>query len=104
MSNRQLWGASVQPQFSRTTTLFDDLVKWTQGELDRRGECHIECPNCHKPGSSKNPHFSFGEKGGHCFVCGQSYKLSKLAELFGLNTSKKEDGRPTITPREIVPN
>lgn len=69
-----------------SSTLFDKLANYLHGEIDRREECHIPCPDCGHESSPKNPHCSFSEKGFYCFVCGSKYSLMGLANRVNLET------------------
>ncbi len=72
------------------SALFAELCVRLHVEPDRHGEAHTACPfpGCGKEVASDarsgHVHFSFSERGGHCFVCGQSASLPRLAQLFGL--------------------
>lgn len=44
--------------------------------VDRKGEVWTDCPFCKRQGK----HFSFSERGYHCFGCGKSGSLRDLAE------------------------
>jgi len=63
--------------------LFDALLRQHGVQPDRHGEAHVTCPFCGKEPKRGQVHFSFSERGGKCFVCGQGATLSKLAELWG---------------------
>jgi len=54
---------------------------------DRKGEAHIPCPNCGKRSQRGQTHFSFSEKGGHCFVCGYDVSLKELGKRNGIHTT-----------------
>lgn len=69
-----------------TTPLFEELVSSTDAYIDRRGQAHIDCPACGKEVKRGQHHFSFSDKGGHCFVCGYSAGLRQIAEQLGTPT------------------
>jgi len=86
-------------------TYFDELAHRLGAKVDRKGYAHCPCPGCGKgaAGREGDTHFSFGEQGGHCFVCGYSCSLFALGEKVGApvarNTQpsprrKKEPSRP----------
>jgi hypothetical protein len=62
--------------------LFSDLCRAYKVQPDKRGEAHVPCPHC---GAEPPNRFSFGQGGGHCFVCGYSYKLETLAKKLRLD-------------------
>lgn len=64
--------------------LFDRLAHALGVEPDRKGECWIACPFCGK----EEDHFSFSERGFHCFVCGESGSLKVLQEKLGTRTDE----------------
>jgi hypothetical protein len=51
------------------------------------------CPFCGKEPKRGHVHFSFSERGGKCFCCGQSASLLRLAELWGHGTPQ-----PALAP------
>lgn len=63
--------------------LFEELVSFVAGRPDRRGEVHVDCPACGHPARRGKTHFSFSEQGGHCFSCGHSCSLLRLADDLG---------------------
>jgi hypothetical protein len=63
--------------------LFGILLQLHGVRPDRHGEAHVTCPFCGKEPKPGQVHFSFSERGGKCFVCGQSASLVRLAELWG---------------------
>jgi hypothetical protein len=72
---------STQPyQQHSNAELFAGLAATVHAEPDRRGHIHVACPECGKEARRGTTHFSFSERGGHCFVCGYSASLWKLAE------------------------
>ena len=64
--------------------MFDALCARLGVQPDRDGEAHVTCPGCGKPPKHGQTHFSFGARGGFCFVCGQGWGLVALARLWGL--------------------
>jgi hypothetical protein len=64
--------------------LFAMLCQHLALEPDRRGEVHCVCPHCGKEPERGQVHFSFSERGGKCFVCGQGIGLYTLAQRYGL--------------------
>ena len=64
--------------------LFDLLIDHFGVEPDSDGEVRVDCPNCGKEAKRGQTHFSFSERGGHCFVCGTSWSLRRLAEEMGI--------------------
>ncbi len=56
---------------------------------DRRGEVHTKCPWCGKEPRRGQVHFSFSERGAHCFVCGQSASLPFLAKMLNVIDAEK---------------
>lgn len=70
--------------------LFDGLCQRFQAHPDRRGHVHVECPSCGKEPKRGQTHFSFSERGAHCFVCGFSASLSRLAQQLQVT--------PIVTP------
>lgn len=68
---------------------------------DRRGEAHVACPFCGKEPKRGQTHFSFSERGGYCWVCGNSAGLGQLAKLFGLDGEAVERAR--YMPRRARP-
>lgn len=86
-----------------TTDLFAALQIHLGVEPDRHGECHITCPVCGKESSPRNVHCSFNDNAYHCFVCGYSCGLTKLAELVGLGEHNyqpvpRQPEKPRKTP------
>lgn len=71
------------------TDYFSLLCQHLNIAPDRRGECHVTCPSCGKEPKRGQAHFSFSEKGAHCFVCGLDIGLKALAGHYGLT-----DGSP----------
>lgn len=69
--------------------LFADLCYRLGVQPDRTGEAHVQCPfpNCGKEAVKGQTHFSFSVRGGHCFVCGQSASLARLARMWGAETT-----------------
>ena len=65
-------------------SMFDALCARLGVQPDRDGEAHVTCPGCGKPPKHGQTHFSFGARGGFCFVCGQGWGLVALARLWGL--------------------
>lgn len=63
--------------------LFAGLCQAVGGHPDRRGHVHITCPECGKEVKRGQTHCSFSARGVHCFVCGYSASLQKLAEALG---------------------
>lgn len=61
------------------TDLFDQLCVQLGAIPDRRGEVWCDCPSCGKG----RKHFSFSERGGHCFACDYSGSLRQIAVLLG---------------------
>lgn len=61
---------------------FDQLLMAQHVQPDRHGEAHTTCPGCGKEARRGQTHFSFSERGGHCFVCGSSWSLAALADLW----------------------
>jgi hypothetical protein len=74
-------------------TLLDLIVK-THAIVDRKGEAHTTCPACGHTSDPRHPHFSFSQKGAHCFSCGYSAGLQGYAKLVGITEIKV-----TLTPR-----
>ena len=88
--------------------MFGKLCHHLQVQPDRRGECYVTCPFCGKESSAKDAHFSFSERGGHCFVCGKSGGLYGLLRVYGLTegaaarklgSTSRADPSPTPPPR-----
>jgi len=88
--------------------MFGKLCHHLQVQPDRRGECYVTCPFCGKESSAKDAHFSFSERGGHCFVCGKSGGLYGLLRVYGLTegaaarklgSTSRADPAPTPPPR-----
>lgn len=77
--------------------LFTELCYRLNQAPDRHGEVMVDCPSCGKPAKRGQVHFSFSERGSHCFVCGYSASLRQLAEHYGI-----VDGSP-IVPRPLPP-
>lgn len=63
---------------------FSLLCQHLNVQPDRRGECHVECPACGKEPKRGQTHFSFSERGGHCFVCDLDISLKALAAHHGI--------------------
>ena len=63
---------------------FSLLCQHLNVQPDRRGECHVACPACGKETKKGQTHFSFSERGGHCFVCGSEFSLQALAAHYGI--------------------
>ena len=81
-------------------SLFTLLVTHTHAVVDRRGEAHINCPECGSESSPRNTKCSFSENGFFCFVCGYNCGLVKLADTLGLNIG---DYRPVKFARPEKP-
>jgi hypothetical protein len=75
-------------------TLFVDLCARLGVQPDAHGEAHTACPFCGKEAKRGQVHFSFSERGGKCFVCGESAGLWGLAKLWRLVA----DDRPLPVP------
>lgn len=61
----------------------NDLFEIVHGRLNgqRSGdEYHADCPWCGKEATAGATHFSYSERGGYCFVCGNGGSLWKLAQ------------------------
>jgi len=78
------------------------------GELRNDGEYHVNCPYCGKPAKRGDIHFSYGENGCHCFVCGKGAGLVGLAkhlklEMYGYTAPrhkpKKREPPPVYSDR-----
>jgi hypothetical protein len=82
--------------------LFDQLCQRYNVRPDRRGECAITCPACGKEPKRGQVHFSFGQDGGFCFVCGFKCGLIHLAKLKGIET--REQQQPKIEKSYRAPN
>lgn len=78
------------------TTLFDRLCDQLHVEPDRKGEVWIDCPQCGKD----KKHFSFSERGGHCFACDYSASLKAIARLLQLATERVVAPRRAVQPQE----
>lgn len=61
-------------------SLFENLCRHYNVVADRRGEAHVDCPWCGKEAKRGQTHFSFSERGAHCWVCGRSSSLIGLAQ------------------------
>ncbi len=93
-----------QTQLSRVpakTSGFDELRRLTGGHLDRKGFVHVPCPNCGKPAKAGHTHFAFNHLGGHCFVCGYSISIARLAST--LNAGPVHFTRETIEAARPAP-
>ena len=75
--------------------MFAWLCRHLGVEPDQRGECYVACPFCGKESSSRDVHFSFSERGAHCFACGKSSGLYGLLRAYGL---AEGDYKPSPTP------
>ena len=75
--------------------LFGQLCAKLMVKPDREGEAHVECPGCGKEVKRGQTHFSFSARGGHCFVCGASYSLAALAQMYDV-----KDWRPDPSRRQ----
>lgn len=65
-----------------TASIFSALCAQLHVEPDARGECWIDCPSCGKGAK----HFSFSERGGHCFACDYSGSLAAIAEQLNIRS------------------
>lgn len=66
---------------AESNPLLDALIDYySPATPDKRGNVHVPCPACGRPPKPKQVHFSFCERGGHCFVCDFSATLAGLAE------------------------
>lgn len=63
---------------------FSLLCQHLNVQPDRRGEAHCQCPACGKEPKRGQTHFSFSERGAHCFVCGFETDLRHLVIQYGL--------------------
>ena len=61
--------------------LFAQLCAHYNVQPDRRGEAHVDCPWCGKEAKRGQTHFSFSERGAHCWVCGKGSSLAKFAQM-----------------------
>ena len=87
-------------------TLLADLVQRTHAvrgynHRKRQEEWHTACPACGSVSSPKDPHFSFSQRGYHCFVCGTSGSLNALGSL--LNVDSVNTGHKTYIATKAHP-
>ena len=89
--------------------LFNHLCHHYTVHPDRRGEAHVDCPNCGKEAKRGQTHFSFSESGGHCFICDFSCSLNRLAQIAGLVDTDSDEWEPPVQyhhkkkPKRIYP-
>lgn len=88
----------MQPYQHSNAELFAGLAATLHAEPDRRGHIHIACPECGKEVKRGTTHCSFNERGLHCFVCGYSTSLWKLAET--LQATPQAPARIRQIPQE----
>lgn len=66
--------------------LFLAIHSHLQGTKTRRGWYDATCPNCGKEPERGQVHFGYDGTRAHCFICGFSGGLGKLAKLLRLDT------------------
>lgn len=69
--------------------LFQSLYQHLNVEPDHRGEVHCACPACGKEPKRGQVHFSFSERGGHCFCCGLNISLQALAAHYSIEDDER---------------
>lgn len=80
------------------TSAFDTIHATLQGTPTKRGWFDADCPNCGKERARGQTHFGYNAVSGHCFVCGWSGGLSKLAELLRVEIGEWTPPKPQPKP------
>lgn len=79
--------------------LLTTLAQRLHADERRDGRYHADCPFCAKPQKRGQTHFSFGEQGYYCWVCGAKGGLAALARHLDIRSDAPITSRaPKLAP------